>query len=172
MASTKQQDSSIANGSRKEIAVSLFKSVGRFVKIFHARKTAILFKEVHLAPSLRADVISIDWDDHVTVFEVKSCLQDFESDDKWKKYLDYCDYFYFVCPQNTITVNMLPKNVGLIWASGDINKPFLKIIRRPEKLKGSKLNSAWFRKIYKRLAFRRFAQFDGQPVSLDDNIFQ
>ena len=32
------------------------------------------------------------------VVEIKSCLQDFESDEKWERYLHCCNYFCFACP--------------------------------------------------------------------------
>lgn len=62
-----------------------------------------------------ADVIEIDKNNKVIIYEVKSCLQDFRSDKKWQNYLQYCDLFYFVAPYEVIQKikDELPKNVGL-----------------------------------------------------------
>lgn len=171
MAISKQPGSKLEDCSRKDAAVSLFKSVGMFFKIFHPRKANIIFKEVHLNPHLRADILAMDWDDKVTIIEIKSCKEDFKNDDKWKNYMDYCDYLYFLCPEGAISDKDLPANIGLVWASGFSNHLRLNIIRRPKKLRASRLNSAWFRTIYKRLAFRRFAKLNDNPVCLDDEIF-
>lgn len=164
-----QKPKTFANSSRKEIAEALFGSIGKFFHLSDPRRTRVAFKEVHLSPSLRADVLSMNWDDKVVIVEVKSSKEDFKTDSKWKDYLEYCDYFYFLCPEGVILPADLPSNIGLVWASGSIKSPFLKIIKRPYRLKASKLNSAWFRQIYKRLAFRKFAKFNGLPVSLDDD---
>lgn len=62
-----------------------------------------------------ADVIEIDRNNKVIIYEIKSCLQDFRRDKKWQNYLQYCDLFYFVAPFEVIQKikDELPKNVGL-----------------------------------------------------------
>jgi hypothetical protein len=50
-------------------------------------------------------------------YEVKVSRSDFEQDQKWIKYLDYCHAFSFVCPGGLIRAADLPKGVGLIWVS-------------------------------------------------------
>lgn len=50
-------------------------------------------------------------------YEVKVSRSDFEQDQKWIKYLDYCHAFSFVCPGGLIRAGDLPKGVGLIWVS-------------------------------------------------------
>lgn len=50
-------------------------------------------------------------------YEIKAKRQDFESDNKWMKYLDLCHQFYFVCPSGLIREVDLPKRIGIIWAT-------------------------------------------------------
>lgn len=160
------------DSSRKDIAEALFRSVRKFFKVHNPRRTQITFREVHLAPNLRADILNLSWDDKVVILEIKSCRADFKTDLKYHKYLDYCDYFYFYCPEGEIPIKDVPKNVGLIYASGPMENPFLKIVKRPTKLKPSRLNGAWFRAIYKRLAFRKMVMLDGKPFSIEEsNLF-
>lgn len=54
----------------------------------------------------------------VVAYEVKVDRQDFLRDDKWRKYLDYCNQFYFVAPKGIIQPEELPADVGLMWVTG------------------------------------------------------
>lgn len=47
---------------------------------------------------LRADVFAMNTKGHITIVEIKSSWADFASDKKWRKYLDYCNQFYFCIP--------------------------------------------------------------------------
>jgi hypothetical protein len=51
--------------------------------------------EVTLANGRRADVMAVGPKGEVIIVEVKSCLQDFATDQKWPEYAPYCDRFYF-----------------------------------------------------------------------------
>jgi hypothetical protein len=51
--------------------------------------------EVTLANGRRADVMAIAARGEIVIVEVKSCLQDFATDQKWPEYAPYCDRFYF-----------------------------------------------------------------------------
>jgi hypothetical protein len=51
--------------------------------------------EVTLANGRRADVMAIGPKGEIVIVEVKSCLQDFTTDQKWPEYAPYCDRFYF-----------------------------------------------------------------------------
>ncbi|GAG81332.1 unnamed protein product [marine sediment metagenome] len=65
---------------------------------------------------LRFDLIRIDpRRQHVRIFEFKSCRADFLSDKKWKKYLEYCHTFTFVCPQGVIRREEIPPGIGLLY---------------------------------------------------------
>lgn len=69
--------------------------------------------EVALANGRRADVMAVGPKGEVVIVEVKSCLQDFQTDQKWPEYAPYCDRFYFAVdcdfPQERI-----PMDVGLM----------------------------------------------------------
>ncbi len=51
--------------------------------------------EVTLANGRRADVMALGRKGEIVIVEVKSCLQDFATDQKWPEYAPYCDRFYF-----------------------------------------------------------------------------
>ncbi len=51
--------------------------------------------EVTLANGRRADVMAVGPRGEIVIVEVKSCLQDFQTDQKWPEYAPYCDRFYF-----------------------------------------------------------------------------
>lgn len=51
--------------------------------------------EVTLANGRRADVMAVGPKGEIVIIEVKSCLQDFSTDQKWPEYAPYCDRFYF-----------------------------------------------------------------------------
>lgn len=64
---------------------------------------------------LRADVVAMNLHGRVIVTEVKSCKQDFVTDKKWSKYLEYCNAFYFACPQDyTSDCRELYTGVGVL----------------------------------------------------------
>ena len=71
--------------------------------------------EFRLANGRRADVAALDRNGRLTIAEVKSCKADFEVDDKWPDYLDYCDQFYFAVDP-AFPRDILPHTEGLIIA--------------------------------------------------------
>ncbi len=73
--------------------------------------------EFKLANGRRADIAALDRRGKLTIAEIKSCRADFEGDQKWPDYLDFCDRFYFaVDPQ--FPLGILPGSEGLIVADG------------------------------------------------------
>ena len=82
-----------------------------------------LFSEMGLAPIVefklvngrRADVAAIDRKGKITIAEVKSCRADFEGDQKWPEYIDYCDQFFFAVDP-AFPKEILPESEGLIIA--------------------------------------------------------
>ncbi len=89
------------------------------------RGTARLMAQLGYAPLLeaplpngrRADVMALGPRGDIVIVEVKSSLEDFRSDQKWREYEPYCDAFYFaVAPEFPRTV--LPDGPGLIVADG------------------------------------------------------
>ncbi len=71
--------------------------------------------EFKLANGRRADIAALDRKGQLTIVEVKSCRADFEVDDKWPDYLDYCDRFYFAVDTD-FPRELLPDEEGLIIA--------------------------------------------------------
>lgn len=143
---------------RKEIVSILYKTAYLFFRILKFRKfreAHVTLKEVFLSPSLRVDILDISWSDQVTIMELKTCKEDFKHDEKWQKYMDYCDYFWFMCPVGAIDKSVLPKEVGLVYVNLDSKKPYFTIVKQAERLRPTKIDSIWFKKIYKKLAFRQ-----------------
>ena len=71
--------------------------------------------EFKLANGRRADIAALDRRGMLTIAEVKSCRADFEADQKWPEYLEYCDRFYFAVDQS-FPQEILPAGEGLIIA--------------------------------------------------------
>jgi hypothetical protein len=73
--------------------------------------------EVTLANGRRADLMAVGAKGEIVIVEVKSCLQDFRTDQKWPEYAPYCDRFYFAVdcdfPQDHI-----PGEAGLLVCDG------------------------------------------------------
>ena len=73
--------------------------------------------EVGLPNGRRADVMALGPKGQVVICEVKSSVEDFRTDRKWREYLPYCDAFYFaVAP--AFPQAILPDEPGLIVADG------------------------------------------------------
>lgn len=62
----------------------------------------------------------------VTAYEIKVSRADFLGDQKWHKYLDFCNYFYFAAPPGIIAPNELPPEVGLYVTSTNAARLFCK----------------------------------------------
>ena len=77
----------------------------------------------------------------ITGYEVKISHQDFIQDQKWHRYLDYCNEFCFVCPWGLIQPEELPADVGLLWASKNLTRLHTK--RRPTFRRVSIPETVW-----------------------------
>jgi hypothetical protein len=73
--------------------------------------------EVTLANGRRADVMAIGARGEIVIIEVKSCLQDFATDQKWPEYAPYCDRFYFAVDCD-FPKDRLPDEVGMMVCDG------------------------------------------------------
>tara|TARA_B100000315_G_C14542481_1_gene571595 strand:- start:11 stop:481 length:471 start_codon:yes stop_codon:yes gene_type:complete len=62
--------------------------------------------EFALPNKKRVDIIALNSKKEILIIEVKSKNNDFKNDKKWKKYLNYCNYFYFA-------FNKYPKNLKI-----------------------------------------------------------
>jgi hypothetical protein len=73
--------------------------------------------ETPLPNGRRADIMAIGAQGEITIVEVKSSLEDYRSDAKWREYQPYCDRFYFaVAPEFPRAI--LPDGPGLVVADG------------------------------------------------------
>ena len=71
--------------------------------------------EMTLANGRRADVIGISSKGEIVIVEVKSCLNDFVTDQKWPEYAEYCDRFFFAVDTD-FPHDRLPEEEGYIVA--------------------------------------------------------
>ena len=101
------------HATRPEITARLQRGVGRAMV---AAAQAVLF-ELPLANGRRADVVALDHQGQLTIIEIKSGLADFQADQKWRDYLDYCDFFAFAVPAD-FPEDILPPDQGLMVADG------------------------------------------------------
>ena len=73
--------------------------------------------EFTLRSGRRVDVIGLDPAGQLTIVEIKSSLEDFRADRKWRDYLDYCDRFFFAVAEG-FPQQVLPEDCGLMIADG------------------------------------------------------
>ncbi len=73
--------------------------------------------EVPLANGRRADIASIGRTGDIWIIEIKSGIADFQADQKWHEYLDYCDRLSFAVAPD-FPQGLIPPEAGLIIADG------------------------------------------------------
>ena len=73
--------------------------------------------EVTLANRRRADVMAVGPKGEIVIVEVKSCLQDFRTDQKWPEYAPYCDRFFFAVDCD-FPKDLIPEHAGLMVCDG------------------------------------------------------
>ncbi len=73
--------------------------------------------EFTLRSGRRVDAIGLDPGGRLTIVEIKSSLEDFRADRKWRSYLDYCDRFFFAVAED-FPREVLPEDCGLMIADG------------------------------------------------------
>lgn len=75
---------------------------------------------------LDAWVMKRSWVNPLVIgYEIKTSRNDFINDTKWKKYLDYCNAFYFVCPPQIIKKEELPIEAGLYYTSKNVKMLYI-----------------------------------------------
>ena len=75
----------------------------------------ISLEEFTPATGLRVDLMAIGPKSEIWIVECKSSREDFNSDNKWHNYLEWCDRFFWSVPADFPT-SLLPTNTGLILA--------------------------------------------------------
>ena len=101
----------IHDGRQSLTAASVQRGVCRM--LLHAGHMSIT--ELTLASGRRADVLSIDRAGLIWIIEIKSSLADFQVDQKWPQYWDYCDQLFFARPID-LDESIFPAEAGLIVA--------------------------------------------------------
>lgn len=71
--------------------------------------------EMTLASGRRADVLGLSSKGDIVIVEVKSCLNDFNTDQKWPEYAEFCDRFFFAVDTD-FPHDRLPEDEGYIVA--------------------------------------------------------
>lgn len=91
-----------------------------------------LYKNEHVAiteiseGNYRFDVIGYNQDGLVTIIEAKASIEDFRADEKFYKYIEYCNRMYFIFTEsiltryeNEICKKIKPYNIGVLIESKD-----------------------------------------------------
>jgi hypothetical protein len=75
----------------------------------------VTVEELVPTPGLRVDVMALGPKGEIWVIECKSSRADFRTDQKWHKYLEWCDRFFWAVDRDFPT-DLLPEGSGLIVA--------------------------------------------------------
>ena len=121
MAMVAAQPGTYHDGRQSPVAFDICRGVARLLRE-HGLAT---INEVSLANGRRADVTGISDSGAIWMVEVKSCLEDFRTDQKWHEYREFCDRLLFAVAPD-FPREMLPPDTGLIIADrygGEIIRP-------------------------------------------------
>lgn len=91
------------------------RDIVRGVSRMLAERGCACLTEMSLPNGRRADIVAIGPRGEIDIIEVKSCLADFASDQKWPEYAPFCDRFYFAV-DGDFPLERLPEEVGFIVA--------------------------------------------------------
>ena len=130
------------------LAPSLVRGVGRALR----KSGYVSLSEFTLRSRRRVDVIALNHTGTFAIVEVKSTLEDFRADHKWRDYQAYCDRFYFAVPPD-FPRQVLPENCGL-WVADATGA----VLRREAPLRP--LNAA-----RRRSQILRFAEIAAQRLA-------
>ena len=75
----------------------------------------VTVEELVPTSGLRVDVMALSPKDEVWVIECKSSRVDFQTDNKWQGYLEWCDRYFWAVDEDFPT-ELLPPETGLIIA--------------------------------------------------------
>ena len=133
------------------------------------RGVARLFRDMGLTPlaefklanGRRADLAALDRKGKLTIAEIKSCRADFESDQKWPDYIDFCDRFFFAVDAD-FPREILPDDEGLIIADA-----FGAMVARPsvDRAMAAARRKAVTLRFARQAARRLLDETTGAPVS-------
>jgi len=99
------------DGRQSAAAFEICRGVARLLKAHGLAAVT----EVSLANGRRADVVGVSDQGEVWIVEIKSCLDDFRTDQKWWEYREFCDRLLFAVAPG-FPQDVLPPDTGLIIA--------------------------------------------------------
>jgi hypothetical protein len=109
------------DGRQSPAAAEIARGTTRFL----SRLGYSCLSEFALPSGQRADIAAVSRSGKILIVEIKSCLNDFRTDQKWTGYREYCDELYFAVKID-FPAEVLPEDAGLILAdkySADIVRP-------------------------------------------------
>ena len=84
--------------------------------------------ELPLASGRRADLVAFCPKGRIWIVEIKSCLADFQADNKWEDYRMHCDRLYFAVDPD-FPKDIIPDEAGLILA----DRYGAQVLREPDE---------------------------------------
>ena len=100
-----------ADGRQSERALAIRRGVCRRLRA----EGLALIPEVTLRSGRRADLVALAGDGMITIVEIKSSIEDFRADAKWRDYCLHSDHFYFATGPD-VPAEIFPAEAGLIVA--------------------------------------------------------
>ncbi|MCZ8375340.1 MAG: MmcB family DNA repair protein [Beijerinckiaceae bacterium] len=82
-----------------------------------AQRDLAAIPEVTLPNGRRADLVALSSRGEIHIVEIKSSVEDFRTDTKWRDYLPFCERFYFATHPD-VPAGIFPEETGLILADG------------------------------------------------------
>jgi hypothetical protein len=128
------------DGRQSERALAIRRGVCRRLRA----EGLALIPEVTLRSGRRADLVALGPDGSITIVEIKSSIEDFRADSKWRDYLFHSDAFYFATGPH-VPPEIFPREAGLIVAD-----PYGAEILWPSPV--AKLNAATRKEVLIRVA--------------------
>jgi hypothetical protein len=99
------------DGRQSERALAIRRGVCRRLR---AERLAVI-PEVTLNSGRRADLVALSATGLITIVEIKSSIEDFRADSKWREYAWHSDAFYFATGPH-VPADIFPEDVGLMIA--------------------------------------------------------
>ena len=105
------------------------------MRLLRASHDFCCYAEVPLANGRRADVLAVGPKGEIWIVEIKSSLTDYQVDQKWPEYRDFCDRFFFATPPE-LDPDIFPAEEGLIVA--DAHDAAILRMAKPDPLPGAR----------------------------------
>lgn len=102
-----------ARAPRESIAPVLARGLTRHL----LQRGLLALPEVGLPNGRRADLMAFSRSGELWILEIKSSIEDFRADHKWRDYRPYCDRFFFAS-HDGVPMEIFPEEAGLFLADG------------------------------------------------------